>query len=225
MDTRRLAFKPAAPVREPLVRTTPKPMFRLRFPWNPGINATDSGRSRHRGMNAPHRLAAPTRHDLGQLYAVHHRAVRASLIRWGVSAAEADDVCAEVFIVALHRLPTFEGHSSLSTWLLGIARNLASDLRRSARARCEVLVDTVPEHVEEDGVHERVERAQVSAAVRRAVSKLKPTQRQVVTGYVLNEQPMNVVASNERVPAQTAYARLYAAQGALRSTLAPLMAA
>ncbi len=176
-------------------------------------------------MNAPLRFDATTRWDLGQLFAMHHRAVRASLIRWGVAEAEADDVCAEVFIVAMHRLPTFAGNSSISTWLLGIARNLASDLRRSARARCEVLVDAVPEHGTEDCAHERLERKQVSAAVRRAVAQLKPAQREVVKGFVLDDQPMNVVAMQQRVPAQTAYARLYAAQGALRESLAPLRAA
>ena len=163
--------------------------------------------------------------DLGQLFSMHHRAVRASLIRWGVPDAEADDVCAEVFIVAMHRLSTFAGQSSISTWLIGIARNLASDLRRSARSRCEVLVDVTPEHATDDGIDDRLERKQVSAAVRRAVSQLKPAQREVVTGYVLEELPMNVVALKQRVPAQTAYARLYAAQGALRESLAPLRAA
>jgi RNA polymerase sigma-70 factor (ECF subfamily) len=170
-------------------------------------------------------MNASTSFDLGQLFSLHHRAVRANLLRWGVPEAEADDVCAEVFIVAMHRLPTFAGQSSISTWLIGIARNLASDLRRSARSRCEVLVDAAPEHGSDDGVHEHLERKQVSAAVRRAVSQLKPAQRAVVTSFVFEDQPMNVVALKQRVPAQTAYARLYAAQGALRESLAPLRAA
>lgn len=172
-------------------------------------------------MNA---FASP-RLDLGQLFSMHHRAVRGSLIRWGVPEAEADDVCAEAFLVAMHRLSTFTGQSSISTWLIGIARNLASDLRRSARSRCEVLVDATPEHATEEGLDDRLDRKQVSAAVWRAVSQLKPAQREVVMGYVLEEQPMNVVALSQRVPAQTAYARLYAAQGALRESLAPLHAA
>lgn len=163
--------------------------------------------------------------DLGQLFSMHHRAVRGSLIRWGVPEAEADDVCAEVFIVAMHRLSTFAGQSTISTWLIGIARNLASDLRRSARSRCEVLVDVTPEDATDEGVHDHLVRKQVSAAVRRAVSQLKPTQRAVVTSYVLDEQPMNVVALKQRVPAQTAYARLYAAQAVLRESLAALRAA
>lgn len=176
-------------------------------------------------MNAPLRPAAwfaPQRFDLGQLFSLHQRSVLASLVRWGVAPSDAEDVCAEVFIVAMHRLPTFQGSSRISTWLLGIARNLASDHRRAARTRREVLVDVLPEQSAADGGHDRLERAQESLAVRRAVAGLKPAQREVVTGYVLEEQPMNVVAMKGRVPAQTAYARLYAAQHALRASLSLL---
>ena len=79
--------------------------------------------------------ARPPRFDLGQLFLRYQRTVLASLVWWGVRPADAEDLCAEVFIVALHRIEAFEGNSSISTWLLGIAKNLASDHRRSARVR------------------------------------------------------------------------------------------
>lgn len=157
-------------------------------------------------------------HDIGQLFALHQVAVRSMLMRNGVLPADAEDLCAEVFVIAMQKVSGFDGRSSLSTWLLGIARNLASEHRRHARTRHEVLVDAVPEVGHEQGQLE-VEREEERLAVRRAVNALKPTQRAVVMGYVLDERPMNDVAKQQRVPAQTAYARLYAAQGILRITL------
>lgn len=160
--------------------------------------------------------------DVGQLFTLYRQPVLASLVRWGVPAADAADLCTDVFLVAMHRLPSFEGNSSVSTWLLGIAKNLASDHRRSSRTRREVLVDEVPERRELNTAEEQLHRARRAAAVHRAVEQLKPGQRAVVKGYVLEEQPMNVVALRGRVPAQTAYARLYAAQRSLRSSLSEL---
>lgn len=168
------------------------------------------------------RVAARTWHepacDVGQLFARHQVAVRSMLMRNGVLPADADDLCAEVFVIAMQKVSGFDGRSSLSTWLLGIARNLASAHRRHARTRHEVLVDAVPEVGHEQGQLE-VEQEAERLAVRRAVDALKPTQRAVVRGYVLEEKPMNVVAREQQVPAQTAYARLYAAQTVLRASL------
>ncbi len=160
--------------------------------------------------------------DVGQLFTLYRQTVLANLLRWGVPAADAADLCTDVFLVAMHRLPTFEGSSSISTWLLGIAKNLASDHRRSSRTRREVLVDEVPEGRELTCAEDQLHQARRAAAVRHAVEQLKPVQRAVVKGYVLEEQPMNVVALEGRVPAQTAYARLYAAQRSLRSSLSEL---
>lgn len=42
----------------------------------------------------------------------------------GVPAMAVDDVVQEVFVVVHNRLPSFEGRSSLKTWLAGIAYNV-----------------------------------------------------------------------------------------------------
>ena len=41
-----------------------------------------------------------------------------------------DDVVQEVFLTALHGLKSFQGQSSLRTWLLGIARHKIEDVYR-----------------------------------------------------------------------------------------------
>ena len=158
---------------------------------------------------------------VGQLFLTHRRSVRATLLMQGVSSGDVDDVCTEVFVVALRRLPSFQGASSISTWLLGIARKLASDHRRSARVRTEVLVDRVPEQFHDGGPEQHLAQQERVRAVRQAVDGLRSGPRAVVSRYSLDEESMNSVAKEQRVPAQTAYARLYSAHASLRVALAP----
>jgi RNA polymerase sigma-70 factor (ECF subfamily) len=157
---------------------------------------------------------------LAQLYTAHRARVTQLLIRSGVAPYEAEDVCNDVFIVALRRLHTFEGSSSASTWLCGIARKVASDHRRCARVRREVACDELPEVPTFDGPHQHAEDAELRATVREAVATLKSGPREVVREFMLNERPMEEVAKAQRVPLQTAYARLYAGQRALSKHLA-----
>lgn len=159
---------------------------------------------------------------VGSLFATMQPRVRRQLVRWGVAERDADDVCTEVFVVVMRRLPAYEGRSTISTWLFGIAQKVASDYRRSSRVQREELSEA-PEHELSSTVSDEYERCERSQQVRDAVAQLKPTQRQVVNGYVLQERPMEQVARRARVPAQTAYARLYAAQSVLRHQLSSLV--
>jgi RNA polymerase sigma-70 factor, ECF subfamily len=67
----------------------------------------------------------------GELVERHRRAVvRAALAAVG-SAAEADDVAQDAFVVAFQKLDGFRGDSSFRTWLLSIAWRKAIDRRKS----------------------------------------------------------------------------------------------
>lgn len=161
---------------------------------------------------------------LTRLYLAHAAAVRGHLQRQGLSPADAEELCAEVFVVALRRLPTYQGASTISTWLLGIARKLASDLRRSARCRSEVLTDVLPQQRLDEGPLHALEERRAALGVHQALAQLKPAQREVVRRFALEEAPMEAVARQQRVPLQTAYARLYAGQAALKGALRELRA-
>ncbi|MBL9039699.1 MAG: sigma-70 family RNA polymerase sigma factor [Archangium sp.] len=155
---------------------------------------------------------------VAQLFTAHRGQVLSSLRHWGLSEADADDVCSETFVVALRRMEHFEGRSSISTWLVGIARKLAADLRRSARVR---LSDDgeVPEVADDSTAELALARCEQNEAVHRAVATLKPGPRAVVRRFMLDDVEMHEVAREQRVPLQTAYARLYAGQKALRLVL------
>jgi RNA polymerase sigma-70 factor (ECF subfamily) len=73
------------------------------------------------------------------IYDEHAGFVFRTLSRFGVADRMLPDAVQEVFTVAFRSLDRFEGRSSMKTWLFGIARRVASDMRRSAAARHEVL--------------------------------------------------------------------------------------
>ena len=66
-----------------------------------------------------------------------------ALRRLGVREADVADAAQEVFLVAHRREQEFEGRSSRSTWLFGIALRVASDRRKRADARRQVLDEQV----------------------------------------------------------------------------------
>jgi RNA polymerase sigma-70 factor (ECF subfamily) len=157
---------------------------------------------------------------IGKLFVAHRARVKAMLLRNGVAPHEVDDVCSEVFLVALKRASSFQGASSPSTWLCGIARKVAADHRRSARVRYEAPCAELPEGATLNASPcEELERRREHVAVREAVELLKAGPRDVVREFVLKERPMDEVAKALKVPLQTAYARLYAGHAALRVAL------
>jgi RNA polymerase sigma-70 factor (ECF subfamily) len=164
--------------------------------------------------------AARQRELLSSLYCTHRTAVTTFARRLGATGIDAEDVCADVFVIALKRLATFRGQSTPRTWLLGITRCVMSDRRRSAPQRREVLVDASPDGIADCDAEAELMTSERVAGVRAAVAALPAAQRNVVTRYHLDEAPMAQVARQAKVPLQTAYARLYAARSQLQRQLA-----
>lgn len=159
------------------------------------------------------------RHLVTRLYVEHRAAVCAFAQHLGATPADAEDVCSIVFEVAFRRLDTFRNECTPRTWLFGITRRVLSDKRRSASARREQLVESSPEHESTDTPESNLVAAEERAYVAACVKALPAPQRQVVTDFALSENSMKETARRARVPLQTAYARLYAGQRQLATTL------
>jgi RNA polymerase sigma-70 factor, ECF subfamily len=68
------------------------------------------------------------------LYAAHFEFVYRTAWRLGADAAEVEDICQEVFVVAFRKLSSFvEGR--FSTWLYRVVANLVADRHRQRRFR------------------------------------------------------------------------------------------
>ena len=142
-----------------------------------------------------------------EVYEANAAFVWRTVRRLGVRPADVDDVCQEVFMVVLRKLPEFEARSSLRTWIYSIAIRCASTHRRRAHVVREELTDAVEpiEHTQHDG---RATRAQLD----RLLDLLDQDKREVFVLYELEELTMNEISSIVGCPLQTAYSRLHAAR-------------
>jgi len=148
------------------------------------------------------RAKAGDRGAFAELYQKHRDAIW-RYIRYRVSDSwTADDLTGDVFARAYRALPNVRdtGHAYIA-WLITVARNRVNDHRRSLPVRYEVPTDGVYdadqyEHIDEAPQPENVaERADLVAAVRRAVATLSPMQRRIVELRFLEQRDVAETAA------------------------------
>jgi RNA polymerase sigma-70 factor, ECF subfamily len=105
--------------------------------------------------------------DAVYAYARHRLSPAADLV---------DDVVQDVFLAALNGLAAFQGHSSLRTWLIGIARHKVEDVYRQ-RLRLPEALDDMDSVKEESlsatmALDERIDTARVSAKARQVLVQM-----------------------------------------------------
>jgi RNA polymerase sigma-70 factor (ECF subfamily) len=76
------------------------------------------------------RIASSDQLAMRRLYARHRVAIYRWLLRLVGDAALAEDLLSDVFLDVWRKASSFEGRSSVSTWLLAIARHKALSARR-----------------------------------------------------------------------------------------------
>jgi RNA polymerase sigma-70 factor, ECF subfamily len=99
-------------------------------------------------------------------YARHRLSPHADLV---------DDVVQDVFLAALKGLATFEGQSSLRTWLLAIARHKIEDVyRQRLRAALAIDLDSTEDEPASDEValDEQIDKARAGAKTRRVLERM-----------------------------------------------------
>jgi RNA polymerase sigma-70 factor (ECF subfamily) len=153
--------------------------------------------------------------DFEELYRAHHDFVWRTLRRMGVGERDAMDAGQKVFLIAHRRLGTFDGRSTIKTWLCGIALRVASDYRRSAIARREVLVGETPVSAsgEADQLR-RLEERERLATLDEVLSEMPIEQRAVFVLFELEEMSGEEIAALLAVPEGTVRSRLRLARRA-----------
>jgi RNA polymerase sigma-70 factor, ECF subfamily len=133
--------------------------------------------------------------------------VFATLRRLGVAPRDLEDVTHEVFLRVYAHWHEYDPSRPSRPWLFLFAYRQASDYRRLARHRREVLGEpiepSVPPEADEllDG---RDQRALVEAALR----EVDLDRRAILLLHDMEETPMADVAKLLGIPVQTAYSRL-----------------
>lgn len=161
------------------------------------------------------RQAAPS---FSEIFEQHARFLWRTLMNLGVPSREAQDLCQEVMIVVHRRLQDFDG-KSLRGWLYGICVRVASDYRRSARARRELTVDEVPQSGLEPDQLDQLEQGMQRQRLMRALDRLGEEKRAALVLYEVEELTLAEVSEALGVPLQTVYSRIKAARQELRREL------
>jgi RNA polymerase sigma-70 factor (ECF subfamily) len=161
---------------------------------------------------SPERASAELRPAFAEVYAEFFPFVWRCLRSLGVVEAALDDATQDVFLVVHRQLPSFEGRSSLRTWLYGIARKVAFNHRR--RQHRKGLGEPLDQSIQSPALdpHELLEQAQAARFVQTFLSTLSDAKREVFILSVLEQWSAPDVADALQIPLNTVYSRLRAAR-------------
>jgi RNA polymerase sigma-70 factor (ECF subfamily) len=165
--------------------------------------------------------ARPTAEDLFRDYGAFAWRV---LRRLGVAERDVDDVFQEVFVTVHRRIASFEQRSSPRTWLYGICVRTASEYRKRAVHRRELVGATWQEEAVGPSQEKDAALRQARAVLDRILESLDEDKRAVFVLCEIEELPMAEVAVAVGCPLQTAYSRLHAARREVQAALRRLEA-
>jgi RNA polymerase sigma-70 factor (ECF subfamily) len=165
-------------------------------------------------------IAAGDRAAMRILYNRHQVRVFRFAARLVDDAAAAEDVVSEAFIEVWRQADRFEGRSSVSTWIMSIARFKALSVRRR-RQEIELdenVAETVADQYStpEQILLETDRRAQLRACL----SQLSPDHREIIDLVYYHDKTIEEVAEIVGVPKNTVKTRMFYARRRLAQLLA-----
>jgi RNA polymerase sigma-70 factor (ECF subfamily) len=125
----------------------------------------------------------------------HKRRVFTIVARFVRNNYELDDVCQETFIKVYQNLGTYRGDAPFEHWVSKIAVNACYDaLRRQQRRRNEVPLEDV-DFALSGPAHEKNQGDAAWEVLRRALTKLRPEDRMVITLLNLEEKSVREISA------------------------------
>lgn len=158
----------------------------------------------------------PDRLDLTELVVAHYRGLYGYAYRLAGSAADAEDLVQQTFLVAQQKLDQIRDASAARSWLFTVLRNnyLKSRQRRVplGESALEAPLEEVPQHgADESPIDEE--------RLRQLVGELPEEFRLVIAMFYFEELSYKQIAMELELPAGTVMSRLSRAKRHLRSKL------
>jgi RNA polymerase sigma-70 factor (ECF subfamily) len=168
------------------------------------------------------RIAAGDHAAMRYLFARHQTEVYRWLVRIVRDEALAEDILSEVFLDVWRQAASFEGRSSVSTWLLAIARYKALSARR--RRRDDQLDDELAESIcdpcgDAETMMQDKDRDERLIA---ALSRLSDEHREIIDLVYYHGKSVKEVAAITGLPAGTVKTRMFYARKKLAETVKTL---
>ena len=165
------------------------------------------------------RIAAGDKLAMQVLFARHHVRVYRFVLRLVRNQTLAEDLISEVFLDVWRQAGKFEARSTVSTWLLAIARFKAlSSLRKRSE---EELDDEAAAAIEDPGDDPEVavQKKDKSEVLRKAIAQLSPEHREIIDLVYYHEKSIEEVAEIVGIPENTVKTRMFYARKRLSELL------
>ena len=158
------------------------------------------------------RIAGGDRLAMQTLFARHRTAVYRWLLRFVGNEATAEDLLSDVFLDVWRQADRFQARSSVSTWLLAIARFKALSARRTRKDA--ELDETVEAMVADPADNPEVvlEKKNRDALVRKALNNLTPEHKEIIDLVYYHEKSVDECAQILGVPSGTVKTRMFYAR-------------
>ena len=158
------------------------------------------------------RIAAGDKLAMQALFARHRTLVYRWLLRFVGNETNAEDLLSEVFLDVWRQAGRFEGRSSVSTWLISIARFKAlSARRRRTEAELDEKIETTVADAADDPEAALQEKNR-GELLRRALTKLSPEHREIIDLVYYHEKSVDECAHILGIPAATVKTRMFYAR-------------
>ena len=165
------------------------------------------------------RIASGDRLAMQVLFARHHVRIYRFVLRLLRDQWKTEDLISEVFLDVWRQADRFEGRSTVSTWLLAIARFKAlSALRRKPE---EGLDEDAALEIEDlaDNPEVTLEKKDRSAVIRKCLMGLSAEHREIIDLVYYHEKSVEEVAKIVGIPENTVKTRMFYARKKLAEML------
>ena len=159
--------------------------------------------------------------DFATIYDQHFAFVWRLAAMSRIPEAHLDDVVQETFLVIHRKLPTFEGRSSLRTWIASITRTTAKEFSR--RKRHQILGGAVDLETAASSALTPAEQLEAAAAAQlldRFLDELPEEQREVFVLAEVEQMTANEIGAVLEMNPNTVRTRLRAARMGVQASLA-----
>ena len=159
-------------------------------------------------QDVPPPPAVPARPAFADIFRTEFSYVWRALGRLGIAAADREDVAHDVFTNVYRRLEDYDPARSLRSWLFGFAFRVASDFRRQARHRIELVgieAEPVSSAIAPD---EQLISAQDRSLAEKALATVSLERRAILILHEIDGESVPTIAAALEIPLNTAYSRL-----------------
>lgn len=160
----------------------------------------------------------PAEERYRRLFEEHFRAILGYAMRRARTSAEAADIASETMLVAWRRLEDVPEGEATRLWLFGVARNVVATTHRSADRR-DRLVTRIGRHLDDHVTPDAAADVAGTELVRVAMSRLDPTDREVLELAGWEQLTPAEIAEVLDLPSATVRTRLHRARQRLRAVL------